>query len=66
MLPAYPGTLVRDALSVYDNFPATHALCGAHLIRALAAVAEQHPGQVWPAQARSALADLADAARNAR
>jgi hypothetical protein len=66
VLPGYAGTLVRDALSVYDAYPATHALCGAHLIRELTAAAEQHPEQVWPAQARSALADLADAARAAR
>jgi transposase len=66
VLPDYAGTLVRDALSVYDAYPATHALCGAHLIRELTAAAEAHPEQVWPAQARSALADLADAARAAR
>jgi hypothetical protein len=66
VLPDYTGTVVRDALTVYDSYPATHALCGAHLIRELTAFAEAHPGQVWPAQARSALADLADAARAAR
>src|SRR5680860_1392108 len=33
VLPGYTGTIVRDALSVYDIYPATHALCGAHLIR---------------------------------
>lgn len=66
VLPGYTGTLVRDALSVYDTYPATHALCGAHLIRELTAVDEHHPDQIWPAQARSALAALADAARQAR
>lgn len=66
VLPGYTGTIVRDALSVYDIYPATHALCGAHLIRELTAVAEAHPDQIWPRQARSALADLADAARAAR
>jgi transposase len=66
VLPDYTGTVVRDALAVYDRYPARHALCGAHLIRELTAVAEQHPEQVWPGQARSALADLADAARAAR
>jgi transposase/uncharacterized coiled-coil protein SlyX len=66
VLPGYVGTLVRDALSVYDIYPATHALCGAHLIRDLTAAAEAHPDQIWPAQARTALSDLADAAGTAR
>lgn len=66
VLPAYAGTVVHDALSVYDCYPATHALCGAHLIRELTAAAEAHPDQHWPAQARSALAELADLAAQAR
>jgi transposase/uncharacterized coiled-coil protein SlyX len=66
VLPTYTGTIVRDALAVYDTYPATHALCGAHLIRELTALAEADPDQIWPGQARSALADLADAARAAR
>ena len=69
LLADYTGTLVRDALSVHGphgSYPARHALCGAHLIRELTAVAETHPEQDWPTQARSALADLAQAARNAR
>lgn len=69
VLPGYAGTAVHDALSVYDGpdyRSAAHALCGAHLLRELTAVAEQHPHAVWPGQARSALADLAAAARTAR
>jgi len=66
VLPDYQGTVVRDALAVYDSYPARHALCGAHLLRELTAVAEQHPDQIWPGQARSALADLNRAARAAR
>ncbi len=66
VLPDYAGTAVHDALSVYDCYPARHALCGAHLLRELTAVAEQHPEQIWPGQARSALAQLASAARTAR
>lgn len=66
VLPTYTGTIVRDALSVYDIYPATHALCGAHLIRELTAIAQAHPEQIWPGQARSALADLAEAAHAAR
>ena len=59
VLPGYSGTVVRDALAVYDAYPATHALCGAHLIRELTAVAEQHPDAEWPVQARSASSNCA-------
>ena len=54
VLPDYQGTVVRDALAVHDSYPARHALCGAHLLRELTAVA------------RSALADLNRAACAAR
>ena len=60
---------MHDALSVYDGpdyRTAAHALCGAHLIRELTAIAEQHPHAIWPLQARAALAELAGAARTAR
>lgn len=69
VLPGYTGTVVHDALSVYDGpayGTATHALCGAHLLRELTAVEQDHPGAGWPAQARSALADLNILARDAR
>lgn len=69
VLPGYAGSVVHDALSVYDGpdyATARHALCGSHLIRELTAVAEQHPDQHWPIQARSSLAELATAARTAR
>jgi transposase len=66
VLPDYRGTVVHDALAVYDAYPATHALCGAHLIRELTAVAEAHPQAEWPAQARSALAVLAELAQQSK
>jgi transposase/uncharacterized coiled-coil protein SlyX len=67
VLPDYRGTVVHDALSVYDAYPnATHALCGAHLARELTAAAEAHPEQVWPEQARRALHGLNSAAHTAR
>jgi transposase len=66
VLPTYRGTVMHDALAVYDTYPATHALCGAHLLRELTAVAEAHPEAIWPGQAGSALADLNLAARTAR
>lgn len=66
VLPTYPGTVVHDALTVYDAYPATHARCGAHIIRELTAAAEAHPDAEWPVQARSALAGLAKLAQQAR
>jgi len=66
ILPTYEGTIVRDALSVYDIYPARHALCSAHLIRELTAVAEHYPDARWPTQARTALAALIAAAHAAR
>ena len=65
VLPTYCGTVVHDALAVYDAYPATHALCGAHIIRELTAVAESHPDAEWPVQARSTLARLAGLAQQA-
>lgn len=62
VLPGYTGAVVHDALSVYDGAKyatATHSLCGAHLLRELTAVAQDHPDAAWPDQARRALPDLA-------
>ena len=67
MLPRFRGTVVHDALSVYDAYPdARHALCCAHLTRELVAAAEAHPDQDWPAQALRALHGLNTAAHQAR
>jgi transposase len=67
VLPGYCGTVVHDALSVYDAYPgARHALCCAHLARELVAAAEADPGQLWPEQALRALYGLNTAAHNAR
>jgi transposase len=67
VLPHYRGTVVHDALSVYDAYPgARHALCGAHLARELVAAAETHPDQAWPKQALRALYGLNTAAHQAR
>jgi transposase len=69
VLPGYAGTVVHDALAVYDGpdyRTARHALCGAHLLRELTAVAEEYPAQIWPTQARGALAELNRAAAAAR
>ncbi len=66
ILPGYTGTVVHDALAVYDSYPATHALCGAHLLRELVAVSEADPDLLWPLQARQALLALNAAAGRAR
>jgi hypothetical protein len=67
VLPDYRGTVVHDALSVYDAYPdARHALCCAHLARELVAAAEADPDQAWPEQALRALHGLNSAAHHAR
>jgi hypothetical protein len=67
VLPAFRGTVVHDALSVYDAYPgARHALCGAHISRELVAAAEADPDQAWPEQALRALHGLNTAAHRAR
>jgi transposase len=67
VLPAFRGTVVHDALSVYDIYhQARHALCGAHLARELVAAAEADPDQDWPQQALRALHGLTTAAHQAR
>jgi hypothetical protein len=53
VLPGYTGVIAGDALSVDDGptyATATHALCGAHLLRDLTAAAEDNPDQIWPGQ----------------
>jgi transposase len=67
VLPVFEGTVVHDALSVYDAYPqARHALCGAHISRELVAAAEAEPDQDWPDQALRALHGLNTAAHHAR
>ncbi len=67
VLPTFRGTVVHDALSVYDAYPqARHALCCAHLVRELVAAAEADPDQAWPDQALRALHGLNIAAHQAR
>jgi transposase len=69
VLPAFTGTAVHDALSVYDGenyLAARHALCCAHIARELTAAAESHPEQAWPKAALDALHALNQAAHDAR
>jgi len=69
VLPAFTGTAVHDALSVYDGpdyLTARHALCCAHISRELTAAAQTHPDQAWPKAALDALHALNHAAHEAR
>jgi hypothetical protein len=61
VLPSFTGIAVHDAWAPYDCYPAaTHALCNAHLLRELIAVAETAPqgAWCWAEQVRDALLDL--------
>jgi transposase len=65
VLPGFGGVAVHDGWSPYWRYEVTHALCGAHLLRELEAVAEQ-PRQGWAAGMAELLGDaklLADRAR---
>jgi transposase len=67
VLPAFRGTVVHDALSLYNGYTdVAHQLCGAHLIRELTAAEQNHPGQKWPGQVRWALSELNKQAITAR
>jgi transposase len=70
VLPSFRGIACHDAWKPYDSFTgvAGHALCGAHLLRELAAVTETGTGldQAWARQAIDALLALKDAADAAR
>jgi transposase len=56
VLPSFRGVAVHDGWSPYWHYQATHALCGAHLLRELEAVAEQ-PRQGWAAGVAELLCD---------
>lgn len=60
ILPDFTGTLVHDSLALYNAYSAcAHQLCRAHLIRELTAAEQDHSQELWPAQVRSALGELA-------
>jgi transposase len=70
VLPSFAGIACHDAWAPYDCYDgvAGHALCGAHLLRELAAVTETGTDQdrVWAEQAIDALLALKEAADGAR
>jgi len=61
VLPHFTGVAVHDAWAPYDTYTdATHALCGAHVLRELTAVIDLAPVGpfCWAQQAHDALLDL--------
>jgi transposase len=70
VLPFFRGIAVHDAWAPYDTFGdvAGHALCGAHVLRELAAVTETGTDldKTWAQQAVDALLALDEAAGAAR
>jgi transposase len=66
VLPGFAGVAVHDGWAPYWRFAhATHALCGAHLLRELDAIADE-PGQGWAAGMAELLVDVKLAADRAR
>jgi len=68
VLPDLSGTVVvHDRYQNYDAFPGLiHQLCCQHLLRDLAAAAQEYPGAHWPVQITQALQGLIHAANRAR
>jgi hypothetical protein len=70
VLPSFAGIACHDAWAPYDCYqgPAGHALCNAHLLRELTAVAETGTAGdvIWARQAIDALLELKKAADAAR
>jgi transposase len=68
VLPGFGGVAVHDGWAPYWRYQdATHALCGAHLLRELEAISDE-PGQGWAAGMAELLIDaklVADRARAA-
>jgi transposase len=58
--PRFSGRGMHDRLASYDAYDCTHSICGAHLVRDCAAVAEQEH-QLWAAEMQDFLLDLHDA-----
>jgi transposase len=66
VLPGFAGVAVHDGWAPYWRFAhATHALCGAHLLRELDAIADE-PGQGWAAGMAELLVDVKLVADRAR
>jgi transposase len=58
--PRFAGRGMHDRLASYDAYDCAHSICGAHLVRDCAAVAEQEH-QEWAVQMQDFLLDLCEA-----
>jgi transposase len=63
--PRFGGRGMHDRFASYDAYPCAQSLCGAHLMRDCAAVAEQEH-QWWATQMQDFLLDLPDACQQWR
>ena len=59
VLPLFKGIAVHDCWKAYWRFKnVTHSICGAHILRELLGVIENHPEQSWAKQFRDMLHEL--------
>jgi transposase len=58
--PRFAGRGMHDRLASYDGYDCAHSICGAHLVRECAGVAEQQHEQ-WAAEMQDFLLNLHDA-----
>jgi hypothetical protein len=66
VLPGFTGTIVHDGYSPYEVFDAaTHAQCGAHLLRHLDDVGQAVAFELWTSQLATVLIDAQEAAEAA-
>jgi hypothetical protein len=63
--PRFTGRGMHDRLVSYDGYECAHSICGAHLMRDCAAVAEQEHQQ-WAVEMQDFLLDLHDACQEWR
>jgi transposase len=63
--PRFAGRGMHDRLASYDTYDCAHSICGAHLVRDCAAVAEQEQ-QEWASEMQDFLLDLHDACQEWR
>src|SRR5579863_9700840 len=63
--PRFGGRGMHDRFASYDGYDCSHSICGAHLIRDCAAIAEQEQ-QEWACEMHDFLLDLHDACQQWR
>ncbi len=63
--PRFAGRGMHDRLASYDGYECAHSICGAHLVRDCAGVAEQEHQQ-WASEMHDFLLDLHDACQQWR